>query len=302
MTARANDRAPGITARSPASTSKRPSISTASSRCLAFARSVRSRFRARARVSPARALRNAGDGVAALVRHSAARSRQGFGALPGERSEVRDARRGVPADDRIALHDGAARDPVLAKRDRAGHQGRQEGPDRGPRQLAPRVGAGARGASVESAATIARARARARSHLSEGARSVRAAHAPAPQYLDNISNDEITELNIPTACPLVCVAPNPGRVRARNPVSPLTASIRASLADMNSTTPCAPSSRRWASARFQGGTWATRRVQLRALRNAPWQLTRARDAGVGALARAQDAIRAKIEGVKNQTK
>ena len=83
---------------------------------------------------------------------------------------------------------------------------------------------------------------------------------------------------------------------------PLSAPLRASLADTNSTTPCAPSSRRWASARFQGGTWATRRVQLRALRNAPWQLTRARDAGVGALARAQDAIRAKIEGVKNQTK
>ena len=159
-----------------------------------------------------------------------------------------------------------------------------------------------RGAPVSRAWRRSRARARARSRLSEGARSVRAAHAPAPQYLDNISNDEITELNIPTACPLVCVAPNPGRVRARNPVSPLTASIRASLADMNSTTPCAPSSRRWASARFQGGTWATRRVQLRALRNAPWQLTRARDAGVGALARAQDAIRAKIEGVKNQTK
>ena len=33
----------------------------------------------------------------------------------------------------------------------------------------------------------------------------------------------------------------------------------------------------------------------RALHNAPWQLTRARDVGVGALARAQDAIREDIE-------
>ena len=70
-----------------------------------------------------------------------------------------------------------------------------------------------RGAPVSRARRRSRARARARARLPEGARSVRAAHAPAPQYLDNISNDEITELNIPTACPLVCVAQNPGRVR-----------------------------------------------------------------------------------------
>ena len=72
-----------------------------------------------------------------------------------------------------------------------------------------------RGAPVSRARRRSRARAHARSRLSEGARSVRAAHAPAPQYLDNISNDEITELNIPTACPLVCVWPKPGRLARR---------------------------------------------------------------------------------------
>ena len=70
--------------------------------------------------------------------------------------------------------------------DSAGHQGGEESHYRGPRQLAPRIGAGAR----------------ARSLHENSSRGVNCS-AFGTQYLDNISNEEITELNIPTACPLV---------------------------------------------------------------------------------------------------
>ena len=129
------------------------------------------------------------------------------------------------------------------------------------------------------------------------AKLTRLRHRPSTTFRTTRSPSSTSR---PRALSCAC-GQNPAASR-EDSAPPLSAPLRASLADTNSTTPCAPSSRRWASARFQGGTWATRRVQLRALRNAPWQLTRARDVGVGALARAQDAIRAKIEGVKNQTK